>query len=62
VVVRDDLKQRIRTSGGDMREAASHCGLSYTRLNAMLNGFTNLKPEIERKLVAYINDKRKVSK
>jgi hypothetical protein len=61
VLVRDDWKKKIKASGGDQREAACFCGVSYQRLNSMLNGFTLLKPEVERDLLAYINEKRRAA-
>jgi hypothetical protein len=57
--IRNDLKTKIRTCNGDLREAAAYCGITYTRLNMMLNGFDTLKPEIERDVLNYINEKKR---
>ena len=58
-VVHDDLKNRIRSSLIDKRELAAICGISYSRLSAMLNGFTVLRPEIERKIQKEIDKRTK---
>lgn len=57
--IRDDLKLKIRACGGSMKEAAAYCGVSYTRLNTMLNGFCELKPNVERDILNYVDSKKK---
>lgn len=58
-MVRDDLKIKLKVNLLNPRDCAEHCGITYNRLMAMLNGFSLLKPEVEKKINEFISKNAK---
>lgn len=48
------LKNRLRANLQSPRDCAAHCGVAYGTLMNKLNGFSPLSPELERKIIEFI--------